>query len=257
MTQTRREFLSTGACITSMAPLLGGSLLSPLAMGDDTNRPLRVCMLSGCHTYDSDKSLRDFGPWLEKHFQVTTRLLPQKDKADLPGLEHLDDADVTLVFIKRMELKGEQLEKFKRHMLSGKPIVAIRTASHAVQTWLDFDKEVLGGNYQFHYENGPTTHITVEEGARNHPILGGVTLKTAPGPLYKNSGHAQDIKILLRGSITGHTEPIAWTRDYKGARVFYTELGNPETFADENYRRMIANALFWVTKRTPAKKVAR
>lgn len=250
----RREFLATTGRLAALVPLAGMPSFARLASAANAARPLRVVMLSGCYTYDSEKSLKDFQPWLEKHYQVTTRRLPRKDKSDLPGLEHLDEADVTLVFIKRMELKGEQLERFKKHMQSGKPIVAIRTASHAVQTWLDFDKEVLGGNYNNHYEKGPTTHISVAEGAQDHPILKGVTLKTAPGPLYKNGGHARDINILLRGSITDHTEPIAWTRDYKGARIFYTELGNPETFADENYRRMIANALFWVTKREPAAK---
>ena len=99
-----------------------------------------------------------------------------------------------------------------------------------------------------------TSKISVTDAGKQHPILKDVTLTVAPGPLYKNSGHAQDINVLLRGSIEGHTEPIAWTRDYKGARIFYTELGNPETFTDENYRRMIANALFWVTKREPARK---
>lgn len=254
MTQTRRDFLANSGRLAALVPLIGLPGFESLARADEHSKPLRVCMLSGCHTYDSDKSLGEFQPWLDKHYQVTTRLLRRKNIKDLPGLEHLDEADVTLVFIKRTELSGEQLERFKKHMLSGKPIVAIRTASHAVQTWLDFDKEVLGGNYNQHYEKGIPTSITVTDDGKEHPILKGVTLKTAPGPLYKNSGHAKDIHVLLRGSIPGHTEPIAWTREYKGARIFYTELGNPETFVDENYRRMIANALYWVTKREPAKK---
>lgn len=249
MSENRRHFLQSCGRLAALAPLAGFASLPSAVSADAPTKPLRVCMLSGCYTYNSDKSLSDFKRWLEKKYHVGSRLLSRKSKSDLPGLEHLDECDVTLVFIKRMELSGEQLSKFKTHMLSGKPVVAIRTASHAVQSWLDFDRVVLGGNYQNHYDKGPITHIKVAAGAEDHPILKGVKLTTAPGPLYKNRGHANDIKILLEGSITGHTEPSAWTREFKGARIFYTELGNPETFADDNYRRMIANALFWVTRR--------
>ena len=34
-------------------------------------------------------------------------------------------------------------------------IVALRTASHAFQNWLELDKEVWGGDYQGHYGAGP------------------------------------------------------------------------------------------------------
>ena len=100
-----------------------------------------------------------------------------------------------------MKLKGEQLDRFKKYVTSGRLIVAVRTASHAVQTWLEFDREVLGGNYQNHHAVGPVTKIDVLGDARKHPILAGVELTTAPESLYKNSGHAQDIQVLLNGTI--------------------------------------------------------
>jgi len=214
-------------------------------------RPLKVCLLSGCPTYDSEKSLPPFQKFLEKNYNVRCTRLVRKAVDDLPGLEKLDDCDVALVFIKRMQLGGDQLERFRRYMTSGKPIVAIRTSSHAVQTWLEFDHEVLGGNYQGHYEKGPTTTVRILDDAREHPILSGVKISTAPGPLYKNSGHAREIHILMAGSSKDQTEPIAWTREYKGGRVFYTSLGNVETFQQPAFRRMIANALFWTAKRQP------
>jgi len=149
-----------------------------------------------------------------------------------------------------MELKGEQLERFKNYVTSGRPIVAVRTASHAVQTWLDFDREVLGGNYNMHYPLGPLTTVEVVAEGKNHPVLAGVKITAAAEPLYKNEGHATDVQVLLRGTIEGvPAEDVAWVRDYKGGRIFYTSLGGQETFQQPGFRRMLANALFWTTGR--------
>jgi len=223
--------------------------------GKGAEKPLRVCILSGCPTYHSEKSLPPFEKWLAKHYNVRCVRIVRKATDDLPGLENLQKCDVALVFFKRMQLKGLQLEQFRKYVTAGRPVVAVRTASHAVQTWLAFDGEVLGGNYKGHYAKGPVTKIRVADAAKKHPILAGVTLKTAPGPLYKNTGAAGDIKVLMTGNIPGHSEPLTWTREVNGGRVFYTSLGTRKTFADENFRRMIANALFWTAERkvTPAK----
>lgn len=217
----------------------------------DSAKPLRVCLLSGCNTYHSEKSLPPFQEWLEKNYNVKCTRIVRKADDDLPGLEALDNCDVAFVFFKRMNLKGEQLEKFQKYVRSGKPIVAVRTASHAVQTWLEFDRAILGGNYQGHYDKEPATTIEVTAAGKSHPILKDVTLTSAPGPLYKNTGHADDITVLLTGSNPGHVEPLAWTREVKGGRLFYTSLGDAKTFDDPQFRRMLAQAILWSARREP------
>src|SRR4051812_24274860 len=198
-------------------------LISVAVEAADADRPLRVCLLSGCNTYNSEESLPPFQEYLEKNYNVRTTRVVRKADDDLPGLEQLDDCDVAFIFIKRMKLKGEQLERFKNYVTSGRPVVAVRTASHAVQTWLDFDHEVLGGNYHNHHPVGPVMKIDMVAGAEEHPILAGVRISSANDALYKNEGHAADIHVLLTGTIPGQpTEAIGWTREYKGGRVFYT-----------------------------------
>jgi type 1 glutamine amidotransferase len=76
----------------------------------------------------------------------------------------------------------------------------------------------------------------------------------SPGSLYKNTGLAADSMVLLTGSIPGHTEPIAWTRSYKGGRIFYTSLGHQKDFQNENFLRMASNAVYWTTQRMPEKR---
>src|SRR5437868_5789138 len=103
-----------------------------------------------------------------------------------------------VLFTRRLTIDGPQLERIKKYCLSGKPIVGIRTASHAFQKWLEFDKEVLGGNYQNHYKEGPVT--TVQLVNKDHPILSDVKPFRSPGSLYKNTPLSKDAHVLLHGT---------------------------------------------------------
>ena len=60
---------------------------------------------------------------------------------------------------------------------------------------------------------------------------------------------AKDVEVLLTGSIPEHTEPIAWTRSYKGGRVFYTSLGHPKDFEEKSYLQLITNAIVWTAQK--------
>jgi type 1 glutamine amidotransferase len=53
----------------------------------------------------------------------------------------------------------------------------------------------------------------------------------------------------MNGSIPKNTEPIAWVREFKGGRVFYTSLGHPEDFKNDNFVRMLKNAIYWTANR--------
>jgi type 1 glutamine amidotransferase len=174
----------------------------------------------------------------------------------LPGLENLDTCDVMLLFTRRLKITGEQLERVKKYCQSGKPIVGIRTASHAFQNWLDLDKDVLGGNYKGHFGSDLVTSVELVEKVKDHPILEGVKPFKSKGSLYKNTGLAKDVNVLLNGSIPDHTEPIAWTRNYKGGRIFYTSLGHQADFDDDNFVRLVVNALYWSAQRAPMKRAS-
>src|SRR5207245_6677819 len=123
--------------------------------------------------YRSYESLSDLQKYLEAHFNVKCSRAFRKTDTDLPGLENLEKCDVMLLFTRRLKIEGEQLDRIKKYCKSGKPIVAVRTASHAFQNWLALDKEVLGGNYQGHYPEGPVTKLSIVEKAKGHSILAG------------------------------------------------------------------------------------
>lgn len=211
--------------------------------------PLKVCMLSGSEEYESDRTLSDFQKYLEAHYPVRCTLLKAEGTDHLPGLKALEDCDVALFFTRRLTISGEELEAVKRYVLAGKPIVGVRTASHGFQNWLEFDKLVQGGNYHGHFSNKLTMRASVAPGAKEHPVVQGVGVIASRGSLYKTEPLADDCVLLMTGKSPEGTQPVAWTREFRGGRVFYTSLGAQGDFENATYRRLLTNALFWAAKR--------
>jgi type 1 glutamine amidotransferase len=211
--------------------------------------PLRVCLVSASDEYESNRTLPILQKRLEAKGAVCVRAFMEgKDESKIVGLDQLDKCDLLVLFTRRSKLEGADLEHVKKYCLAGRPIVGIRTASHAVQTWLDLDHEVLGGNYAGHFGKG-TTKVRLVDAARSHPLLAGVGPFETVGSLYKNDGIEKDCEVLLTGTNDKATMPVAWTRTYKGARIFYTSLGQQGDFEKTSFLQLLENAVFWTTKR--------
>ena len=229
--------------ILTLAAIFAGSLLAQDAA------PLRVCLVSASAEYDSNKSLPILQQRLEKKGTVCLRAFMEgANESKIAGLDQIDKCDLLVLFTRRSKLEGADLEHVKKYCLAGRPIVGIRTASHAVQTWLNLDHEVLGGNYTGHFGKG-TTKVQLVESNKSSPLLAGVEPFETIGSLYKNDGIAKDCEVLLTGTNEKATMPVAWTRTYKGARIFYTSLGQQGDFEKESFLRLVENAVYWTSKR--------
>ena len=231
-----------------LASLILVAVTAPVGTCQEKN-PLTVCLVSGSLEYESDASLAKLKKHLESKYNIRCTMAVRKEKDDLPGLENLKSCDVAVFFTRRMTIKGKQLDMVKAYCAAGKPIVAIRTASHGFQNWLAFDREVLGGNYKNHYRTGPKCQVKFTKAGAKHPILKGVKPFSSVASLYRNTGVAEDVNVLLTGHIPEHSEPLAWTRMHNGGRVFYTSLGHPQDFDNDQFVRLVVNALYWTTDR--------
>lgn len=231
-----------------LAGLLTALLLlwtSPVRAQDT---PLHVHFISGSNEYESEASLRAYKEYLEGQYDVRVTASWVEDRAKkLPGIEHVPGADVLLVFARRMALPPAEMEVVRRHWEEGKPVVGIRTASHAFgeETNQVFDHDVLGGNYQGHFDDHP---VQVENQAPGHPVLDGVEPFTSR-KMYEAGDLAPDARVLQTGTQNGHTHPVTWVHRYEGGRMFYTSLGVPQDFRNESFRRMLTNAIFWTVSR--------
>lgn len=213
------------------------------------DKKLKVLLISGSVEYKSDDTLPIFQKHLEANYPVECIRAFRKTDEDLPGLEALETCDVAVFFTRRLKITGDQLERVKKYATSGKPIVAIRTASHGFQNWLDMDKEVLGGDYKGHFGHDQKCELKLTDAGGKHEVLKGVKPFEITGGLYKNPGVDPKVIVLMTGEFGKEKEPVTWVRDYKGGRIFYTSLGHPKDFENENFVRMLTNAVFWTAKK--------
>lgn len=201
-------------------------------------------------------------------FRATIIHADSANKNHWPGLTAaLKDADLLFVSVRRRTPRKEDLDAVRAFLDAGKPLVGIRTASHAfalrpkdkledpkLAVWQRFDPEVLGGNYANHHPNGPITTVNIAPGAHSHEILKGAKLAgfTTRASLYKVSPLEKGATPLLLGTIPGQpAEPVAWTHQYgpNRARVFYSSLGHTEDFQNPGFRRLLLNAIQWALNR--------
>src|SRR5690606_15061083 len=104
---------------------------------------------------------------------------------NIPGLEALRDADLAVFYMRFRQLPQEQLDEIVRYAESGKPIVGLRTSSHAfnyadapLNKWnADFPMTYFGHKWISHYGHGNSTeaHVVESEAKADNPILRGVT----------------------------------------------------------------------------------
>ena len=206
---------------------------------------LKLFMISGSFEYDSETSLTTFARILERIHSIQVTLNNYQSEDDAISFKPIETTDVLLLFTRRVKTVGEELNRIRRYCAQGKPVVAIRTASHGFQNWLTFDQEVLGGNYNMHWDHGPKAHIKFEPGTRDHPLLQGVAEFSSSGSLYRNDPIAKDANLLMKASTQKNVEPVTWTRSHNGGRVFYTSMGHQEDFEESNFIRLLSNAVLW------------
>jgi type 1 glutamine amidotransferase len=251
-----REFYESGEAVKKLSfPMRG--LLTVLLLGAPAvgaavlETPATIVLISGEYEYDSARTLPAFRSYLSTNYPFRCVCLERTRGEDIPGLDALDKADLAVVFIRRMTLPEEQLGRIRKYVASGRPLIGLRTASHAFENWRDWDRDVLGGNYQNHYANDLVATIRVRPEAVDHPILKGVEGEfVAGGSLYRNAPLPTGSLALLTGSVNGHPpEPVAWTHSVGTARVFYTSLGHPKDFENPSFRRLLVNAIFWALDR--------
>jgi len=236
-----------------------------------------VVFVTGDHEYGSELSMPMIADILESHHGIETTVLyavneqgerdPQYDY-NIPGLEALEEADAAVFFLRFRKLPEDQLKMILDYVDTGKPIIGLRTSTHAFRydgddersKWNDaFGRDIFGQKWITHHghNNSSRAHRTLVD----HPILRGVENSFwVPSWLYTVSPLHGDARVLLIGQAIRGTEPsddtygtpqpVAWTKTYTGpsgntAPVFFTTLGHPRGFLEESLRRVVVQGIMW------------
>lgn len=222
----------------------------------------RIVLVSGDEEYRSEQMLPALARILTTHHNFSCTVLFAVDPKDgtinpnhtanIPGLEQLDGADLLVLFTRFRDLPDEQMAHFDRYFQSGKPIVGLRTATHAFKlpagskyekyTWTSkidgweggFGKRVLGETWVAHHgkHGKESTRGVIAPGAGTHPVLRGIKDGDVWGPtdVYQVKlplpGDSQPLLLgeVLTGMNAGDPPvvgpqneprmPIAWVKTY-------------------------------------------
>jgi len=268
-----------------MARLLSVLGVLCLLCGKSPAAAPHVVFVTGDNEYHSEISMPMIAKILsDRHGMKTTVLYSENEQGQrdrdgnfIPGLEALRTADAAVFFMRFRALPQEQLNEILAYAAGGKPMVGLRTSTHAFKypgppndRFNDgFGREIWGQKWIEHYghENSSLAHVAAQE--KDNPILRGVAPEFwLHSWLYvMNKGEdrlPKDCRIVLEGDAIRGMEPggetygerqaVAWTRELtegpaKGQRIFYTSLGHPRDFEDESPRRLLVNAIYWALGR--------
>jgi len=247
--------------------LLGGN---PFRFSTDRRKHLAIVMAED--EYQTERTLTQFArECLQRDYRLSLFYSDAHDINMLPGIGQLAEADLALISIRRRVLPRAQLDLFRAFVAAGKPIIGVRTASHAFalregqppaghDVWPEFDRDVLGGNYQGHHNNssvaGATTHVWIVPEARQSPVLQGVLDGEwgVTSTLYKTQPLGPQATVLMMGRAGDRQphEPVTWTNTHiGGGRVFYTSLGHPDDFQLPAFRTLLRNGIDWAAAGNP------
>jgi len=168
----------------------------------------RIVLVSGDEEYRSEEALPQLAKILATHHGFDCTVLFAQDPnqpgiidpnyvGNIPGLEALAEADLLILFTRFRALPDEQMQHFKDYLEAGKPIIGIRTATHAFnfqdttsrwRHWGNYFEEagnpwdggfgrlVLGERWHTHHghHKHQSTRGLIAPGAEAHPLSNGI-----------------------------------------------------------------------------------
>jgi len=249
-----------------------------------------IVLIAGDEEYRSEEAMPQLGKILAlRHGFKCTVLFPldtdgsiHPNKSNIPGMEALKTADLVIIALRFRNLPDEQMKYFADYVESGKPIMGLRTSTHAFnipngKTYAQysfnnnggFGRKILGETWVDHHgaHGSQSTRGLIAKGAEDHPIVRGIKNGDVWGPTDVYTVHlplaegSQPIimgEVLvgmkatdeqLKGPKNDPMMPVAWTRvlknDGKTTRVFTTTMGASQDLLSEGFRRLLVNAAYW------------
>jgi len=259
------------------------------AGGDGPGAKKHVVLVAGDEEYRSEEALPALARILAvRHgFRCTVLFsvngegaIDPDARTRIPGLDKLEDADMLVLFTRFRTLPDEDMRWIAEYVDSGRPLIGIRTATHAFAfpedsqsayaSWRwnapdgGFGGRILGETWVRHHgRHGSESTRGVVVGS--HPILRGVENVWGPTDVYGIRTLPEDATVLVEGAVlAGMTPeaqpveddrnrprmPIIWIRERKlddGAeqRILCSTIGASVDLKNQDLRRLFVNAVYW------------
>lgn len=234
--------------------------------------------------YNTAQTLPDFANRYLGDFRVSYVFGKSPTSADpkpngISGLEVLDEADAMILSVRRKMLKPEQMAHIRKFIAAKKPVIGIRTATHAFiqsngdpipegyEEWKTFDTDIFGVKYLGHKVQKAPVKIgearvypakgPADDPVRNDRLFVGLPKNgfTRPGDIYKFNWvrESQIYSRVLNARSDGMGgDLVAWSnKRADGGMSFYTSLGETFDFDNPVFVRQLFNAAYWAFDRDP------
>ena len=234
-----------------------------------------VVLVAGTYHYTPQTTLFEFSKKLQQAGYSTevvrTDWDPEKDKRGLPGLEALDKADIAVLFLRFLKIDEQQLKPLMDYVKAGKPVLAMRTTSHAFyypeghkgeKLNHGFGLDVMGTKFFLHMKGTAENTLKMPE----HAIVAGSKAKfKSYGTLYRVD-IPESAKVIIEGyakckprvhknmfgeHIVKEEEyaPTLWTWNNKfGGKTIGTTFGHKKDFVDDNINKVLINSVSWLSQ---------
>jgi hypothetical protein len=182
--------------------------------GSGIGQGKHIVLISGDEEYRSEEALPLLARILSSNYGFNCTVLFAIDPAtgivnpnvtnNIPGLSNLEKADLMVIFTRFRALPDNQMNQIEQYLLKGKPVLGIRTATHAFNfenpgqyshysngyegekaDWADgFGRLVLGEKWISHHgrHKHESTRGIVSPDAMQHPIARGIRNGDIWGP---------------------------------------------------------------------------
>lgn len=130
----------------------------------------------------------------------------------------------------------------------GTPAVVIHCAMHTYRAMETDDWRKFLGVTSKHHEHQSNYPVNTEK--EDHPIMKGVPKNwiTPKDELYIIEKVWPNTTVLAtsKSEKTKKSQPVIWTNNYKGTRVFGTTYGHTnETFSDDTFLSLVTRGILW------------
>ena len=217
--------------------------------GGGPGKGKNVVLISGDEEYRSEEGLPQLGKILAKEhgFHCTVVFAQDNDGmidpdngGNIPGLEALDKADLMIIATRFRDLPDEQMKHIANYLDAGKPVIGLRTATHAFSipngnsyskySWngntpgweKGFGRQVLGETWVNHWgsHKREATRGIIAPDMKDAPITRGLKDGYIFGltDVYE-AELGPDSKVVVYGQVLKGMEPTDPPADYKKKRA--------------------------------------
>ncbi len=254
---------------------------------DEAGKGKSVVLVAGDEEYRTEESMPMLAKILsQKHgfeckvlfpWDKTGKYVDPNNQEGVRGWHHLKDADLMIIGTRFRRPTADEAKHVTDFLNAGKPVIGIRTSTHAFTgngdfgggiSYGKFGPLIMGEGWVSHHgkHKGEGARGIIDTEHAAHPILKGVTDVFGPSDVYGIRRLTEKDTILMRGAVTATLDPdssfvdakndpmqpLAWLHPYeapngKTGTTFCTTMGASVDLVSEDLRRLLVNAAYFLT----------